>query len=59
MVTSSYEWKILKWDEKPQTNKKYNHALAQGDHGIYMFPNTSLLNTQFVWSMARITKEDS
>ena len=22
MVTSPYEWKILEWDEKPQTNKK-------------------------------------
>ena len=27
MVTSPYEWKILEWDEKPQTNKqtKSNH----------------------------------
>ena len=24
MVTSSYEWKILEWDEKPQTNKPTN-----------------------------------
>ena len=22
MVTSPYEWKILEWDEKPQTNRK-------------------------------------
>ena len=22
MVTSPYEWKILEWDEKPQTNKQ-------------------------------------
>ena len=21
MLTSTYEWKILEWDEKPQTNK--------------------------------------
>ena len=21
MVTTPYEWKILEWDEKPQTNK--------------------------------------
>ena len=31
MVTSPYEWKILKWDEKPQTNKQThnNHKRHQ------------------------------
>ena len=30
MVTSPYEWKILEWDDKPQTNKKTsNHSFAQ------------------------------
>ena len=28
MVTSPYEWNILEWDEKPQTNKQTNkHAI--------------------------------
>ena len=24
MVTSPYEWKILEWDDQPQTNKQTN-----------------------------------
>ena len=24
MVTSPYDWKILEWDDKPQTNKQSN-----------------------------------
>ena len=29
MMTSQYEWKILEWDEKPQTNKKATAIVAQ------------------------------
>ena len=25
LVTSPYEWEILEWDEKLQTNKRYIH----------------------------------
>ena len=29
MVTSPYEWKILEWNEKPQTNKQTNNYLTE------------------------------
>ena len=28
MVTSQYEWKILEWDENPQTNTKIQSGLG-------------------------------
>ena len=41
MVTSSYEWKILEWDEKPQTNK---HMLRRSvDLSCKPFPTTCLI----------------
>ena len=41
MVTSSYEWKIQEWDEKPQTNK---HLLRRSvDLSCKPFPTTCLI----------------
>ena len=30
IVTSPYEWKILEWDDKPQTNKQTNGYIDPG-----------------------------
>ena len=34
MVTSPYEWKILEWDENPQTNKQNIREAAAKICGI-------------------------
>ena len=40
MVTSPYEWNILKWDAKPQTNKPQSDK----EHEMLMVSNSKTEN---------------
>ena len=45
MVTSPYVWKILKWDEKPQTNNHINQAHYQGRRDFWTYCSNSLYDS--------------
>ena len=46
MVTSSYEWKILDWDEKPQTNKQALWKVVFSPSSSLAFISTNMNSSQ-------------
>ena len=52
MVTSQYEWKVLKWDEKPQ--RKTHHKMKQVPHWIEDIAADSIPRHDIIQSLKQI-----